>query len=272
LMEAAVDVVSLPGKSASFDESQLLERLTGGIGELADRATRRSGRVARDTGWGNAGRNALDKIKTLDDLTNATEELGSHRDQVLTAMRSVIRGVLRGVHWSDEDATLYSVAGLLPRVIVNTMEWYFHMLLHFRTMSRNEDLYERVGKVHLKFHADQLMQIRRYSISRCDMVLKIYVYMRDSASKSFSSIKLLNHLAHQVHVPAAQSLSNQASDHDCDFCHGNYHRLAPCPLRLVVGLKAKQAQGVARSISKEISRDADQDIDALVKEAIANHK
>jgi hypothetical protein len=39
-----------------------------------------------------------------------------------------------------------------------------------------------------------------------------------------------------------------------------------------VGLKAKQTQEIAWSIGKEISPDANHDIDALVKEAIAKHR
>jgi hypothetical protein len=75
------------------------------------------------------------------------------------------------------------MAGLLPRIMMNTMEWYFRMLFHFRTMSHNDDVFERVGKLHLKFHEDQLMQIRRYALTRSDMIIKVYIYMLDPASK-----------------------------------------------------------------------------------------
>jgi hypothetical protein len=132
---------------------------------------RHHGRVARDTSWGTASHNALDNIKSLDELIKATEALGSHRDHGLTSMRTVIWGVLRKVHWSENDAMLYAMAGLLPRWIVNTMEWYFHQLIHLLTMSHNNEYYKHVGQVHLKFPAGQLMQIRQYAITCTDMIL-----------------------------------------------------------------------------------------------------
>jgi hypothetical protein len=74
-------------------------------------------------------------------------------------MRTIMQGVLREAHWSEPDATLYAMAELLSKIMMNTMEWYFCMMLHFRMISPNDNVFERVGQLHLKFHVDQLMQI-----------------------------------------------------------------------------------------------------------------
>jgi hypothetical protein len=129
------------------------------------------------------------------------------------------------------------MAGLLLRIMMNTMEWYFCMLLHLRTMSSNYDVFERMGQLHLKFHADQLMQIQRYALTRSDMNLKVYIYMRDSASKGFTSIKLLNLLTSQTHLTDLNGITTASTSYDCDFCHGDYHHMALCLLRLVIRLK-----------------------------------
>jgi hypothetical protein len=98
------------------------------------------------------------------------------------------------MYWTDADAKLYLVAGILPRVIVTTMDNYFHLLLHVRTMSPSEDIFEHLGAQHLLYHADQLLQIRRYALTQQDMILKNYIYLRDAAANGFTIVKLLQKL------------------------------------------------------------------------------
>jgi hypothetical protein len=184
-METAVDVVSLSGKLATLDESHLLERLAGNISELVKL---KSGRVTRNTSWSLANCNALNKIKTLEGLIVATDKLNSHRNHVLTSMKSVICRVLRGDFWSDEDAQLSSSAGLLPRIVVSTMDGYFHLLLHLRTISTSAEAFKGVVLLQLRYHVDQFMQICRYALARSVKILKNYVYMRDAVHANFLTV------------------------------------------------------------------------------------
>jgi hypothetical protein len=54
--------------------------------------------------------------------------------------------------------------------------------------------------------------------------------------------------------------------YDCDYCHGDLHHLVPYPLRLIPGLKTKNAQGTARGISKEVQKDPMLDLTEIIKE------
>jgi hypothetical protein len=75
LMETALDVVSLPGKLSNIEANGGMDQLTATLGELSSFEARRAGFVARDKKWQAKNRNALDRIKTLEDLIDGTEEL-----------------------------------------------------------------------------------------------------------------------------------------------------------------------------------------------------
>lgn len=117
---------------------------------------------------------------------------------------------------------------------------YFQLLLHIQTITINEAIYKRVGRLHLKYHTDQLAQIWLYALTLSDMLLKNYVYLREATTKNFMTIKLLNILTcptgyEDLHEPYA----NPPKIYNCDYCHGDFHHLIPCRLRLILGLRLK---------------------------------
>jgi hypothetical protein len=106
---------------------------------------------------------------------------------------------------------------------------------------------------------------------RSDMRLKNYGYLREASNESFTSIKLINILTcptgyEDLHEPYV----NPPNIYECYYCHGDFHHLIPCPLRLVPGFRAKNTHGVARGI--EIKKDSTRDRNKIVKEAITNIK
>jgi hypothetical protein len=109
------------------------------------------------------------------------------------------------------------------------MDRYLQLLLHLRTISMNKAIYNRAGRLHLKYHADQLMQIQRYAITRSDMLLKTYVYLREASAKNFTSIKFLNILTCPTRIDNLLDPHNPAKTYDCDYCHGDFHHLVLCP-------------------------------------------
>jgi hypothetical protein len=56
--------------------------------------------------------------------------------------------------------------------------------------------------------------------------------------------------------------------YDCDFCHDSFHLLLPCPLKVILGLKARKAQDIARQVAKELEKDPAKDVAALIKECV----
>jgi hypothetical protein len=53
-----------------------------------------------------SGKNALEKVKTVEDLNDATEEISSMRGTVLSNMESAFREVLYNSGWTTTDADL----------------------------------------------------------------------------------------------------------------------------------------------------------------------
>jgi hypothetical protein len=107
LMDTAVDVVSLPGKLGRSEVSFVWDQFAGAVSDLTELGSRRAGNQPRDTQWKIAARNALDKIKTIEDLHASTEEISGQRDKVLTNMESAMREVLFNTGWTKENSDVY---------------------------------------------------------------------------------------------------------------------------------------------------------------------
>jgi hypothetical protein len=265
IMDTAVDVVSLPGKfSATGDSAFEWDGLANVLGDLADIQTRKLGSQPRDTQWNSLSRNALDKIKTIEDIQAAVDEIGSEREKVCQNMNGAIREVLYNAGWTQEDAELYCEAGLLPRIIARTFDFYYALLLNLLAMAnRNMDGWEHIGQEHLLHHARQLRIIRRYASKRSQLILHVYVYLRDSHSKGFQDAKLLGAMTVKLqeavfNASKVAPVAKPLKEWSCNHCHGEFHPggSAQCPLS---GVKTKRA----RQLSKDITRRLKDDTEAV---------
>ncbi len=198
LMETAVDVVSLPGKLSNMESGGGMDQLAATLGELSSFQSRRAGLVPRDTQWQAKNRNALDRMKTLQDLVDGTEELSTQQDRVMKNMGSNMCEVLLKAGWILPDAKMFVEAGLLPRIIRTTMQYYFNLLLHLRHMSSSIENWTNIGSIHLIHHASQLRNIRTYAVRRSQVLLQSYTYLRDSSASSFMSLKLFGKVTSQL--------------------------------------------------------------------------
>jgi hypothetical protein len=62
-------------------------------------------------------RNARDKIKSVDNLDNAADELSSEAETVLANMDASMKEVLYVSGWTALDTNSFCLIGLLPRII-----------------------------------------------------------------------------------------------------------------------------------------------------------
>jgi hypothetical protein len=261
LMETATDVVALPGKLGGTDASFVWDQFAGAVCDLTDLGSRRAGNQPRDTQWKIMSRNALDKIKTIDDLSASTEELSGQRDKVLSNMEAAMREVLFNAGWTKEDADVYCEAGLLPRIIRRSMTIYYELHIHFQTVAMmNPEAWEDCGKMHVDHHAKQLRQIRMYAARRSQMILQTYTYLRDAKAKGFQDIKLLGAITQKLQDVAFKNLAvtprppKAPKEWHCTHCHSDLHEggMKDCSLK---EFKAK--------VARRLARDAKSDPDAL---------
>ena len=273
LMETAVDVVSLPGKLSNIEANGGMDQLAATLGELSSFESRRAGFVARDTQWQAKNRNALDRIKTLEDLINGTEELSSQRARVMANMCSNMCEVLMKAGWTLGDSKMFVEAGLLPRIIRATMEYYFYLLLHLRQLSSGiASNWKNIGRIHLLHHAIQLRNIRTYAVRRSQVLLQVYTYLRDSSASSFMSLKLFGKVTNQLRESVlGQSTSltttGESKAHLCAHCNSSIVHEGGTEDCVFTKFKQRRARAIARVLFPKITDDPDSR-DEIVKEAI----
>jgi hypothetical protein len=256
LMDSTVDVCSLPGKynasNLNNDGNIIMDQFAEAVGDLTEMSSRRAGdsRLNRDTQWRMSGKNALEKVKTVEDLNNATEEISSMRGTVLSNMESAFREVLYNNGWTTNDADLWITAGLLPKIIRHTMQWWLELHVSLQTISNaNPEHWDEVVLPRISYHSKCLARIRKWSLTRSMMILQSYIYLRDMSAKSFQDIRLiadlttkLQHIALQSHYSAP----TKPSPWSCAHCHSDLHEGGKnaCPMK---DLKTKVARKIAKA-------------------------
>jgi hypothetical protein len=177
MIEAAPDVLLLPGKlgSALNDSTKVWDQFAGVVSKIAEQRESRSGTQLRDTQWKVANRNAIDKVKTMEDLYDADDEIGSQSEKVLQGFEATLQEILFCQGWSTEDVDLYIASGLLPRIVQRLLALYYELYLHFQRLAVRDpdpDHFKDLTMVHIAYHARQLRQIRMYAPRQSLMILR----------------------------------------------------------------------------------------------------
>jgi hypothetical protein len=190
LMEAATDVCALPGKLKGNDASSTMAALGATLSDLNSRNARRKNTIPRETQWQNSNRNALGNIKTFKELVSCANELGAQRKQVIKNMHNRMTDTLFHAGWEVKEANLYYQAGLLPNIMRLTMDHYWELFTHLRSMASMQVDNWEAAKMHLQHHADKLRVIRDNASTRNQMLVQNYVYLRDAVASEFHSSDL----------------------------------------------------------------------------------
>jgi hypothetical protein len=139
--------------------------------------------------------NILNKLKTINDLNSSSEELSSQTENVLSNMDSAIKEILFNAGWTLKDADAFCMSGLLPQIIRHSIQTFYELHIHFQKLPiAHFESWEAVGKEHVLHHALALMRIRRFALTRNQMILQTYLCLRDAKVKGFLDIKLLGAL------------------------------------------------------------------------------
>jgi hypothetical protein len=268
LIEAAPDVLSLPGKlgSATTNTSDVWDQLAGAVGDMAEQRSNRAGIQPRDTQWRGATRNAMDKIKTIEDLYDAADELGSQADKVLQSFEASIQEILYSEGWARDNVDQYVSTGLLPRIVQRLLAIYYEIYLHFQRLvvqNPDPDHFKTYTMLHVEYHARQLRHIRMYAVRRSGMLLRSYTYLRDAKSKGFTNVKLIGAVTHKLQemtslISDAQLLDRaggkKIKDWACTHCHSDLHE-GGSNLCVLKDFKTKTARRIAKEAERKVKEE-----------------
>jgi hypothetical protein len=141
------------------------------------------------------------KIKTIEDLYDAADELGSQADKVLQSFEASILELLYSKGWARDDVDQYVITGLLPRIVQRLLAIYYEIYLHFQRLvvqNPDPDHFQTYTMLHVEYHARQLRYIRMYAVRRSGMLLRSYTYLRDAKSKGFTDVKLIGTVTNKL--------------------------------------------------------------------------
>jgi hypothetical protein len=263
-MDAAPDILSLPGKlgSALNNLSEIWDQFAGAVNEMAEQRAVCTGTPVRDTQWKGAPRNALDKIRTMDDIFDAAEEIGSQSDKVITSFEASIQEILFTQGWAKDDVEMYVSSGRLPRIVQRLLSLYYELNMHFQkliTQNLDPAHFKEFTLLHVKYHARQLRQIRLYAVRRSHVILRSYTYLRDAKAKRFNDIRLVAEITqklqdltrHLTELNVEKPAAKLPKEWACAHCHSELHTggMAACPM---IGFKAKTARQLVKEAANLI--------------------
>jgi hypothetical protein len=158
LMDVTPDILSLPGElgSAMNDSSEVWDQFAGAVNEISEQRAVRTGTQPRDTKWKVASRNALDKIRTMEDVFDTAEEIGSQSDKVLSSFEASMQEILYSQGWVKDDVDTYVASGLLPRIVQRLLSLYYELYLHFQKLIAHDpepDHFKEFTLMHVTHHA-----------------------------------------------------------------------------------------------------------------------
>jgi hypothetical protein len=262
MMEASPDILQAPGKlptgSSTTDTAALADSLANAVKQLADVQTAKLGlTIPRDTQLRNPNRNYFNdkNIKTPEDLESSREELESQVAEILSTMEATFSQILFTNGWAKVDIDLFLASGLLPNVMRSSVALYQALWLHLCTLTLKHPF--PIVAIHVKHHADWLRQLRIYAGTRCGLIARTYVYLRDAKHSNYRSMTLTDKIL-ALALPSLMSLKSieplhpEARIFDCTHCMSDLHLKVPCPAKR---LKAKRARELAVTAARTIDKD-----------------
>lgn len=188
---AAVDVTSLPGgwnsnKGVSeemFQESQKIAQLTSTI--LAS-TNKLKGMEVNDTSWNSTIRHSLGRVRTREDLFEFVRKLRKSKKAAFRQEGNLIQHYLYQRHYSGRYIREYVRSSLLSVISKRSFKSFFDLGDAIRQLAYDHPRWDGgPAKAMLSFHSEKLMEIRQFAVSRKQLILQVYTYLRDAQAKDF---------------------------------------------------------------------------------------
>jgi hypothetical protein len=196
LVNATIDVVSMPGGFFGGGESETTSSEMGVLGEaMAELVNQKrgmaesSGRV--DLHWRSEKRTSIRSLKNATELRKRVKVLLKLRNKVVKRMHTVTTNACKRAGWVDAIRTeAWATNGYLPRIVSLTLEYYVSLHQHLMEMATaQEDSWDFV-KVELDHHIEEMELIRSTADSRLQAICALYAYLRDGHQGGWYSSSL----------------------------------------------------------------------------------
>jgi len=223
LFEQMIDVGALPGTYRRGDSegdsgvsADMQMFATVAMRSLGGRGGRGSGNAANLT-WASVSKNALDKIKGLEDVEKMISKIAGIRERLFVGQDQRVARFLHRRRYLQEDIDAYLENGLLPLIVLRTFRAYGELLAMARleayqcTSGWNGSL----AKAMISYHSEKLGDIRAYAADWRDCLLETYVHLRDAEKNKFFSESMTRTLWRQGLGPSPRA------DHSVDEEEGN---------------------------------------------------
>jgi len=302
LFEQMVDVGALPGTYRRGD-SEGDSGVSADMQMFATVAMRSWGGRGKGNGnasnltWASATKNALDKIKGLEDIERVIGKIAGIQERLFAGQEQRLSRFLHRRRYLQSDIDAYLENGLLPLIVLRTFRSYTELLSTARleayqcTTGWNGSL----AKAMIHHHAEKLGDIRAYAADWRDCLLETYVHLRDAEKNKFFSESMTRALWRQG---PSSMVSTNAEDEEgqrstggswdtegrCSHCRRrSVHEgtaKSKCPLKDFTGTAAralvksfsdeKAKQVIAEAVAA-MAKDKDADPKTIIKTVRAAH-
>jgi len=304
LFEQVIDVGALPGTYRRGD-AEVESGVSADMQMFATVAMRSWGGKGKGSGnasnltWASATKNALDKIKGLEDIERMISKIAGIRERLFAGQEQRLARFLHRRRYLQDDIDAYLENGLLPLIVIRTFRSYSELLSTARleayqcTTGWNGSL----AKAMIDHHAEKLGDIRAYAADWRDCLLETYVYLRDAEKNRFFSESMTRALWRQARSPLlAPSIATEEEEKQrstmgagdaegrCSHCRRrSVHEgttKSKCPLKnfsgtaaraLVKSFSDEKAKQVIAAAVAAMAKDKDADPNTIVRSVRGIH-
>ena len=253
LTECLVDAVSLPGKTGQSTESEdTVANLQISIEALghSQRQNQSGEQQRRDLKWSQLSRNVLKTVKTVEDLRTMMIEVMSLKESQLSSVISWQKTILAKEPWEAIICETWSQGGYITVLSRKSLEHYISLLEHLLGLGGRYPW--DIVQQEIDFYVQKWVLIRNNSQNRVMALCRIYVTLRDGASRDWITPKLeakkLIKLYQDLHTALGQlggdsgttNSRGQVSVGFCIHCGTILHGSTGCPWGSLSAGKAKE--------------------------------
>jgi hypothetical protein len=281
LASCFTDVMAMPGtyhRNAAVERSDMEVMMEGTVALVAQ-ATGNS-LVLPEGQWKSERKARLSSIQSSSDLLALWESLVESESEIFEQQDDRIRTYMHDRHYSSTEIDQFLASGLFMRVITDTYNNYKTLL---QTLFSHNTVHGFNGLASelLKFHSGKLKQIRLFSQSYFQYLVRTYIYMREAAAAKFSHLNVLAPLVQDMYGRAiAEKPSgggggggNGTNNDRCSYCQNKdcHSKLgipvdsSKCPFR-IAGITRSQCRKAAKAFVSAFNPSTDKE--EAVKSAI----
>jgi hypothetical protein len=191
LYERVMDVAALPSSSLGKTEENLVGmemQETMEITALAISQAASAGKTGRALLFRSSRNNPLSKVTSEEDLLDLSNKVRGAAEDDLKTQTKQLRSFMHARGYSAEAIAQYVDFGGLPRLILRTIDLYKQLIETIIHAARNfnestwKGSYAQTMVVH---YAEKFASTRARSENYRDLVLDVYILLRDAAKKKF---------------------------------------------------------------------------------------